>query len=69
MAGLVHYGNSDGKNTTPVTVATPLPVTSGVAMGALSDAAWDGATGDPASLMALLKGMMAQLVAINADVP
>jgi hypothetical protein len=27
MSGLMHYGDSDGKNRTPVTAATPLPAT------------------------------------------
>jgi hypothetical protein len=67
MAGPIHYADADGINFTPVSEASPLPVTSGVAMGALDDAAWDGATGDPASMVALWKGMMAQLVAINAN--
>lgn len=35
----------------------------GVAGGALSDAAWDG-TGDPASMVALLKGVYVQLAQI-----
>lgn len=66
MAGPIHFADADGINFTPVSEANPLPVTSGVATGALSDAAWDG-TGDPASMVALWKGMMAQLVAINAN--
>lgn len=35
----------------------------GVAGGALDDTAWDG-TGDPASMVALLKGIYAQLAQI-----
>ena len=67
--GVTRFQSSATGPDVRVSPDNPLPVTSGVTMGALDDAAWDGATGDPASLMALLKGMMAQLVAINADVP
>jgi hypothetical protein len=45
----------------------PLPVTSGVAMGTLLDIAWDPLTGDPESIMALLKGIAVQLAAINLN--
>lgn len=44
--------NADGSD-------TPAP-------GALDDAAWDG-TGDPASVIALLRGIYVQLAAINAN--
>lgn len=43
-----------------------LPV-AGLDQGDLSDDAWDGETGEPESIVALLKGIMAQLVAINAN--
>lgn len=69
MSGVTRFQlDATGKDV-PVSPDNPMPVGLGVAVGALDDAAWDGATGNPASLMALLKGMMAQLVAINADVP
>lgn len=45
--------------------ALPFP-TSPVDQGELTDAAWNGA-GNPASLIALLKGIYAQLAAINAN--
>ena len=49
----------------PVASDHPLPVTQ-AETGALDDAAWDG-DGDPASLIALWKGIYAQLAAINAN--
>ena len=65
--GVTRFQESATGKDIPVSPDNPMPVTSGVTVGALDDAAWDGATGDPASLIALWKGIMAQLVAINAN--
>jgi hypothetical protein len=63
MANPLYYRfDSSG---TGISAAHPLPVTQ-ADMGALDDAAWDG-SGDPTSVIALWKGIMAQLVAINAN--
>ena len=62
---VMRYHDDDTTRDEYVSQSKPLPVTSGVAMGALDDAAWDGVTGDPVSMVALWKGMMAQLVALN----
>jgi hypothetical protein len=59
---LIHYANADGKNVTPVSEATGLPVTSATT-GSVDDPAWDG-NDNPESLFALLKAIHAQLVTI-----
>lgn len=63
--GVSRFHDETSTRDVPVSQTNPLPVANGLT-GALDDAAWDG-IGDPASIIALLKYMAAQLAAINTN--
>jgi hypothetical protein len=61
----INFLAANGFDHTPVSAVNPLPTTD-AATGDLDDAAWDG-TGNPASLIALWKGIYAQLAIIATN--